>query len=58
LKQVLMLMTGSAEGQSALDEFSNAAKQVLERRIRNNPVDATREKGWLTRCDTYRQPAF
>jgi hypothetical protein len=58
LKQVLMLMTGAAEGQSALDEFSNAAKQVLERRIRNNPADAIREKGWLARCDTYRQPSL
>lgn len=58
LKQVLMLMTGSAEGQPALDEFSNAAKQILERRIRNNPADATRERGWLARCDTYRQPSL
>jgi len=56
LKQVLLLMTGSAEGQPALEEFSNAAKQVLERRIRNNPADATREKGWLARCDSYRRP--
>lgn len=56
LKQVLMLMTGTAEGQGALDEFASAAKQVLERRIRNNPADATRGKGWLARCDSYRHP--
>jgi hypothetical protein len=56
LKQVLMIMTGIAEGQLALDEFSNAAKQILERRIGNNPADAASEKGWFVRCDTYRQP--
>jgi hypothetical protein len=56
LKQVLLSMGGTAEGQPALEEFSRAAKRVLERRIRNNPADATREKGWLARCDTYRQP--
>jgi len=56
LKQVLLSMSGTAEGQPALEEFSKAAKQALQRRIRNNPADAAREKGWLARCDTYRQP--
>jgi hypothetical protein len=56
LKQVLLTMTGDAEGQPALDEFSDAAKRVLERRIQNHPVDAKREKGWFARCDTYRRP--
>jgi hypothetical protein len=56
LKQVLLNMTDAAAGQPALDEFSNAAKQVLRRRIQNNPADAIYEKGWFARCDTYRQP--
>ncbi len=55
LKQVLAIMTGITVGQPALDEFSNAAKQILRRRIQNNPTDAASEKGWFVRCDTYRQ---
>jgi hypothetical protein len=55
LKQVLLTMTGDAEGQAALEEFSDAAKQILERRIANHPTDAKHQKGWFARCDTYRQ---
>jgi hypothetical protein len=54
LKQVLLTMSGTGEGQAALDAFADAAKSVLERRIRNVPADEIRTQGWLARCDTYR----
>ena len=56
LKHVLIEMRGTAEGRSALEEFAEAAKTVLRRRIANNPPSKRWEAGWMARCDTYRQP--
>jgi hypothetical protein len=55
LKQVLLEMSGTANDPSALDEFADAAKSVLKRRIGNRPSDAIYAAGWFARCDTYRQ---
>jgi hypothetical protein len=55
LKQVLFTMSGAGEGQAALDAFADAAKAVLQRRIRNVPADEIRTQGWLARCDSYRR---
>ena len=56
LKQVLLQMSGTTEGRSALHEFADAAKLVLKRRISNRPRDAVHAAGWFARCDTYRRP--
>ena len=48
-------MKGTAVGQSALVEFSNSAKDVLARRVRNAPRNERRWlQGWYNRVDTYK----
>ena len=55
LRQVLENMKGIAVGQSALVEFSNSAKDVLARRVRNAPRNERRWlQGWYNRVDTYK----
>ena len=55
LRQVLENMKGTAVGQSALVEFSNSAKDVLARRVRNAPRNERRWlQGWYNRVDTYK----
>jgi len=55
LLQVLENMKGTAVGQSALVEFSNSAKDVLARRVRNAPRNERRWlQGWYNRVDTYK----
>jgi hypothetical protein len=50
-------MKGTSPEQAVvLGEFADAAGYVLKRRIRNNPPNKRWEKGWLKRCETYRQP--
>lgn len=57
LKHVLIEMKGrSAQRDTVLGEFADAAGYVLKRRIRNNPPNKRWEKGWLKRVETYRQP--
>ena len=57
LKHVLLEMKGTSPEQAVvLGEFADAAGYVLKRRIRNNPPNKRWEKGWLKRCETYRQP--
>jgi hypothetical protein len=57
LLQVLQEMSGTQAGQAALDEFSQAADQVLTRRVQNSPP-ARNEASWLSawrrRVATYR----
>ncbi len=55
LKDALLQMSGAAQGQSALDDFSKATKAVLLRRIANNPPSRRWQEGWMKRCDTYRR---
>ena len=57
LLQVLENMKGSETGKAALIEFSNSAKFVLERRVKNSDPEKNEKKwlaGWLNRCDTYK----
>ena len=55
LRQVLENMKGTATGQSALVEFSNSAKYVLEKRVQNAPRNERRWlQGWYNRVDTYK----
>ena len=57
LLQVLENMKGTGSGKAALEEFSNSAKAVLERRVKNAGSDSNEKKwlqGWLNRCNTYK----
>lgn len=58
LLQVLENMKGSKTGQEALNEFSESAKFVLERRVRNSDPARNEQKwlpGWKNRCNTYKE---
>ncbi len=57
LLQVLENMKGNESGKAALEEFSNSAKFVLERRVKNSDPAKNEKKwlaGWLNRCNTYK----
>lgn len=54
LRQVLENMRGSELGMSALVEFSNSAKYVLEKRANNSKKDRKWLEGWFKRLDTYK----
>lgn len=57
LLQVLQQMRGTATGQAAAVEFSNAAKAVMARRVANSGgKDVRWNAGWQNRCATYAQP--
>jgi len=59
LLQVLDLMTGTAAGPSALEEFSAASAGVLRRRVRLSPPERGEQRwlpGWENRCRTYLPP--
>ena len=56
LLQVLENMKGTETGKSALTEFSNSAKFVLQRRVNNSDPSKKERKwlqGWFNRCNTY-----
>jgi hypothetical protein len=46
------------KGPQALKEFSNAAKVVLENRVKNKPSERHFLKGWLKRVSTYEKPIY
>ena len=55
LKQVLENMSGTSIGYEALVEFSDSAKYILSKRVRNAPRNESRWlKGWYNRVDTYK----
>lgn len=55
LRQVLENMKGTEIGQSALVEFSDSAKYVLQRRVNNAPKNERKWiAGWFNRADTYK----
>ncbi len=57
LLQVLQEMQGQPRGAGASREFSESAKRVLARRVRNAPREESQWlKGWFKRCDTYARP--
>ena len=56
LLQVLENMKGTETGKSALTEFTNSAKFVLQRRVNNSDPSKNERKwlqGWFNRCNTY-----
>lgn len=58
LLQVLENMKGEGSGKAALEEFSNSAKFVLQRRVNNSAPSKNEKKwlaGWFKRCDTYKE---
>jgi len=58
LLQVLENMKGEDSGKAALEEFSNSAKFVLQRRVNNSDPSKNEKKwlaGWFKRCDTYKE---
>jgi hypothetical protein len=57
LKHVLLHMKGtSADRAAVLGEFADAARDMLLRRIANNPPNKRWQAGWMVRVDTYRRP--
>jgi hypothetical protein len=58
LRDVLLEMGPSAGGQASANEFSEAAKRVLQRRIKNAPADRGESRwsaGWMNRCESYKR---
>ncbi len=58
LKQVLLEMKGKKRGTQALNDFAQAAKLVLQKRVKNAPkkqktLEQQWLKGWFNRIDTY-----
>ena len=57
LRDVLLEMKDTDGGQAAANEFSEAAKRVLLRRIANSPPDRGETRwraGWMNRCESYK----
>jgi hypothetical protein len=57
LRDVLLEMKATTEGQAAANEYSEAAKRVLSRRIANSPSSRGESRwkaGWMTRCESYK----
>lgn len=57
--QVLIAMRPAHQGPQALNEFANAARYILERRVRNSPKSRNEARwlpGWNNRINTYRNP--
>ena len=51
-------MKGTELGKSALIEFSDSAKFILQRRVNNSDPTRNEKKwlaGWFKRCDTYKE---
>ena len=58
LLQVLQTMRPVQKGPQALKEFANAAKVVLENRVKNKPSEKHYLRGWLKRVNTYATPIY
>ena len=57
LRDVLLEMKKTTEGQAAANEFSEAAQRALKRRIANSPPsrgESRWEAGWMNRCESYK----
>ena len=57
LRDVLLEMKNTSGGQASSNEFSEAAKRVLLRRIANSPPDRGESRwraGWMNRCESYK----
>ena len=57
LRDVLLEMKPTGDGQAAANEYSEAAKRVLSRRIANSPSSRGESRwkaGWMNRCESYK----
>lgn len=57
LRDVILEMGRTSGGQESANEFSEAAKRVLRRRIRNSPPERGESRwnaGWMNRCESYK----
>ena len=57
LRDVLLEMKPAGNGQAAANEYSEAAKRVLSRRITNSPSSRGESRwkaGWMNRCESYK----
>ncbi|MEM6277836.1 MAG: hypothetical protein AAF733_00050 [Verrucomicrobiota bacterium] len=57
LRDVLLEMGPSSGGQASANEYSEAAKRVLQRRIQNSPPERGESRwnaGWMNRCESYK----
>lgn len=58
LRDVLLEMGPTTGGQSSVNEFSEAAKRVLQRRVKNSPPSRGESRwlsGWMNRCEGYKR---
>lgn len=58
LRDVLLEMRPVSDAGAATGEFSEAAKRVLQRRVKNSPPDRGESRwlaGWMNRCETYKR---
>lgn len=58
LRDVLLEMGPATSASAAPSEFSEAAKRVLQRRVRNSPPERGESRwlaGWMNRCETYKR---
>lgn len=58
LRDVLVEMRPAGGGAAATAEFSEAAKRVLRRRVKNSPPERGESRwlaGWENRCETYQR---
>ncbi len=59
LRDVLLEMRGQPRGAAAAYEFGEAARRVLERRVRNAPPERNESRwlpGWTNRAASYQKP--
>ena len=57
LRDVLLEMGPTTGGQASANEFSEAAKRVLQRRVKNSPAARGESRwlnGWMNRCEGYK----
>ena len=57
LRYVLLEIGATSGGASSTNEFSEASKRVLQRRIKNAPADRGESRwsaGWMNRCESYK----
>ncbi|MCB1066108.1 MAG: hypothetical protein KDN20_24715, partial [Verrucomicrobiae bacterium] len=58
LRDVLLEMRDTGGGVASAVEYGEAAKRVLQRRVRNSPPDRGENRwlpGWMNRCATYQR---
>ncbi len=58
IRDVLLEMRNTPGGKASSDEYAEAAKRVLQRRVKNSPPERGESRwlqGWMNRCETYKR---